>query len=80
MPRSFQDALLMGTAAGFVVLNSAATALAAAASDSDEDYSAFEPRWVGRERARECESLEKVHRLTCSTTFTYTRLTLRLQV
>ena len=42
----------MGTAAGVVVLNSAATALAAAASDSDEDYSAFEPRWVGRERAR----------------------------
>jgi len=35
----------MGTAAGFVVLNSAATALAAAAAaDSDEDYSAFEPR------------------------------------
>ena len=45
MSRSFQDALLMGTAAGFVALNSAATALAAAAAaDSDEDYSAFEPR------------------------------------
>ena len=41
---ALQDALLVGTAAGVVMLNSAATALAAAASDSDEDYSAFEPR------------------------------------
>ena len=48
----------MGTAAGVVVFNSAATALAAAASDSDEDYSAFEARWVG------CATeLGKMHRL-----------------
>ena len=39
---------MMGTAAGIVVLNSAATALAAAAADTEEDYSAFEARWVVR--------------------------------
>ena len=58
---AFQDALLVGTAAGVVMLNSAATALAAAASDSDEDYSAFEPRWVGRERARASKKCTDLH-------------------
>ena len=41
---------MMGTAAGVVMFNSAATALAAAAADTEEDYSAFEARWVMRAR------------------------------
>ena len=50
---ALQDALLVGTAAGVVMLNSAATALAAAAAatdSSEDDFAAFEGRCVMRAR------------------------------